>query len=52
LQTHLDDCAGYRNFISGYPMTVRVTKKVFENKSATAETSENLVQAILASLER
>jgi anti-sigma factor RsiW len=52
LETHLDDCAACREFVAAYQRTVRVAKKVFDDKSATAEAPENLVQAILVSLAR
>lgn len=52
MERHLDDCAPCREFVVAYQRTVRVAKKVFENKSATAEAPENLVQAILVSLAR
>jgi anti-sigma factor RsiW len=52
LEKHLDGCAACREFVAAYQRTVRVAKKVFEEKGATAEAPENLVQAILVSLER
>jgi len=52
LEKHLDGCAACREFVAAYQRTVRVAKKVFEDKGATAEAPENLVQAILVSLER
>jgi anti-sigma factor RsiW len=52
MEKHLDDCAACREFVAAYQRTVRVARKVLEDKSAAAEAPENLVQAILASLAR
>jgi anti-sigma factor RsiW len=52
LEDHLDECRACREFLAAYRRTVGVAKIVLENKSATAEAPEDLVQAILVSLER
>jgi len=51
LEKHLDDCSACREFVAAYQRTVRVARKVLEHERATAETPENLVQRVLASLE-
>ena len=50
LEKHLDDCASC--LVAAYQRTVRVARKALEHERATAEAPDNLVQGILASLER
>ncbi len=52
LEKHLDDCSACREYVAAYQRTVRVARKALEHERATAEAPENLVQGILASLER
>ncbi len=52
LEVHLDECRACREFLAFYQRTIGVAKIVLENENATAEAAEDLVQAILVSLER
>jgi anti-sigma factor RsiW len=52
LEDHLDECRACREFLAAYQRTIRIARSVLENESATAEAPENLVQAILVSLEK
>lgn len=52
LQAHLDGCPNCREFMAVYRDTLLVAKRAFENEGATAKAPEELVQRVLASLER
>jgi anti-sigma factor RsiW len=52
LEDHLDECRACRESLAAYQRTIGIAKSVLENESATAEAPENLVQAILVSLEK
>ena len=52
LEDHLHECRACREFLAAHQRTICIAKSVLDNESATAEAPENLVQAILVSLER